>query len=54
LRQHLLQAKIATLDELEDALGTPVDGTVFRKLKQLDYLTSTTALLLWGIHRDTL
>jgi len=40
LRQHLLQAKIATLDELKRALGTQVDLTVFRKLKQLDYLTS--------------
>lgn len=40
LRQHLLQAKLATLDELKRALGTPVDLTVFRKLKQLDSLTS--------------
>src|SRR5882762_9616517 len=40
LRQHLLQAKIATLDELKRALGTQVDLTVFRKLKQLDSLTS--------------
>src|SRR5260370_415773 len=40
LRQHLLQAKMATLEELKRALGTPVGLTVFRKLKQLDYLTS--------------
>ena len=40
LRQYLLQAKIATLDELKRVLGTPVDLTVFRKLKQLDSLTS--------------
>jgi hypothetical protein len=40
LRKHLLQAKMATLDELKRALGTQVDLTVFRKLKQLDYLTS--------------
>jgi hypothetical protein len=40
LRQHLLQAKIATLEELKRALGTQVNLTVFRKLKQLDYLTS--------------
>jgi len=32
--------RIATLDELKQALGTPVDVTVFRKLKPLDYLTS--------------
>ncbi len=40
LRQYLLQDKMATLDELKRALGTQVDLTVFRKLKQLDYLTS--------------
>ena len=36
----LLRSKIATLDELKQALGTSVDVTVFRKLKPLDYLTS--------------
>jgi DNA-binding transcriptional regulator YhcF (GntR family) len=40
LRTLLLRSKIATLDELRQALGTPVDVTVFRKLKPLDYLTS--------------
>jgi hypothetical protein len=40
LRAFLLRNKIATLDELKQALGTPVDVTVFRKLKPLDYLTS--------------
>jgi hypothetical protein len=40
LRAILLCNKIATLDELKQALGTPVDVTVFRKLKPLDYLTS--------------
>ena len=40
LRSLLLRNKIATLDELKQALGTPVDVTVFRKLKPLDYLTS--------------
>jgi|SRR5215472_576399 len=40
LRSFLLRNKIATLDELKQALGTPVDLTVFRKLKPLDYLTS--------------
>jgi hypothetical protein len=40
LRQHLLQAQMATLNERKRALGTSVDLTVFRKLKQLDYLTS--------------
>ena len=47
LRRHLLQAKMATLGELKRALGTQVDLTVFRKLKQLDYLTSYS-------HRATL
>ena len=40
LRSLLLRDRIATLDELKQALGTPVDVTVFRKLKALDYLTS--------------
>ena len=40
LRQHLLRSKIATLEELKRALGTSVGLTVFRKLKQLDSLTS--------------
>lgn len=40
LRSLLLHSKIATLDELKQALGTAVDVTVFRKLKPLDYLTS--------------
>src|SRR3954466_8607049 len=39
LRKLLLQNKIATLPDLKHALGTDVDLTVFRKLKQLDYLT---------------
>ncbi len=40
LRSLLLRNKIATLDELKQALGTPVHITAFRKLKPLDYLTS--------------
>ena len=40
LRSLLLRNKIATLDELKQALGTPVDVTIFRKLKPLGYLTS--------------
>ncbi len=40
LRSLLLRSKIATLDELKQALGTTVDVTVFRKLKPLDYVTS--------------
>jgi len=36
----LLRGKIATLDQLKQALGTSVGVTVFRKLKPLDYLTS--------------
>jgi hypothetical protein len=40
LRALLLRNRIATLDELKQALGTSVDVTVFRKLKPLDYLTS--------------
>src|SRR5712664_3022561 len=40
LRSLLLRNHIATLDEMKQALGTPVDVTVFRKLKPLDYLSS--------------
>jgi hypothetical protein len=40
LRKLLLHDKIATLPDLKRTLGTDVDLTVFRKLKQLDYLTS--------------
>src|SRR5882672_12939244 len=40
LRSLLLRNQIATLDELKQALGTPVDVTIFRKLKPLDSLTS--------------
>jgi hypothetical protein len=40
LRRLLLHDKIAALPDLKRALGTDVDLTVFRKLKELDYLTS--------------
>ena len=39
LQALLLRNQIATLDELKQTLGTPVDVTVFRKLKPLDYLS---------------
>lgn len=40
LRKLLLRDRIATLPDLKLALGTAVDLPVFRKLKQIDYLTS--------------
>ena len=40
LRALLLRDKVATLPDLKRALGTDVNVTVFRKLKELDYLTS--------------
>jgi hypothetical protein len=40
LRQFLRLQKIATLPELKQALGTSVDITVFRKLKELSYRSS--------------
>ena len=40
LENLLHERKMATLPELKRALGTNVDGTVFRKLKQLSYHTS--------------
>ena len=42
LRQHLRRNKIADLPELKRVLGTATDLTVFRKLKELDYLASYT------------
>jgi hypothetical protein len=40
LRKFLHTKKIATLPELKQALGTTVDTTVFRKLKELSYRSS--------------
>ena len=40
LLTFLLKKKMATLDELKTTLGTSSTMTVFRKLKQLDYLSS--------------
>jgi len=40
LVKALRRSDIATMPELKKALGTEVDGTVFRKLKQLAYRTS--------------
>ena len=40
LRKLLLREKIATLPDLKRALGTDVNLTVIRRLKQLGYLTS--------------
>ena len=40
LKNLILNQKIATMSEMKDALGTPVDATIFRKLKELFYLRS--------------
>ena len=40
LAKALRHSKIATMPELKKALGTEVDVTVFRKLKQIAYRTS--------------
>ena len=40
LAKALRHGKIATMPELKKALGTEVDVTVFRKLKQIAYRTS--------------
>jgi hypothetical protein len=42
LREHLRRHRIADLPELKRVLGTSVNLTVFRKLKQLGYLASYT------------
>lgn len=36
----LKRKRVATIDDLKQALGTQADATVFRKLKQVSYLTS--------------
>lgn len=36
----LKRKRIATIDDLKRALGTQADATIFRKLKQVSYLTS--------------
>ena len=40
LEELLRQRTISTMPDLQHALGTKVAATVFRKLKELDYLTS--------------
>src|SRR6202167_6141208 len=40
LRQFLHRNRIATLPQLRERLGTEADITIFRKLKELSYLTS--------------
>ena len=40
IRQYLKDKKVATLDDLKTELGTTVSMTVFRKLKELHYLSS--------------
>jgi hypothetical protein len=42
LRKHLLRSRIADMPGLKKALGTSTDLTVFRKLKELGYLSSYT------------
>ncbi len=40
LERFLNKHKIAVIEELKGALGTNIDMTVFRKLRQLSYRTS--------------
>jgi hypothetical protein len=40
VRRLLQRQKTATMPELKEALGTDVDVTVFRKLRELAYRTS--------------
>ena len=40
LKGLILNQKIAAMAEMKDALGTGVDATIFRKLKELSYLRS--------------
>ena len=45
LRRALRREKIATIDQLKAALGTVVDMTVFRKLREIAYHTSWSSIL---------
>jgi len=40
LKDLILRQKITTMPEMKEALGTLVDATIFRKLKELSYLRS--------------
>jgi hypothetical protein len=40
LKKHFKQTKIATLEELKKFLGTDVDVTIFRKLREQQYQSS--------------
>jgi hypothetical protein len=40
IQQYLKDKQVATLDDLKSELGTTVSMTVFRKLKELQYLSS--------------
>ena len=40
LKDLILEQKITTMPEMKAALGTLVDATIFRKLKELSYLRS--------------
>ena len=40
LKQFFNRHKIATLDQLREALGNPARCTIFRKLNDLQYLSS--------------
>jgi hypothetical protein len=40
LEAYFKRHKIATLNQLQDALGNPDQRTVFRKLKSIDYISS--------------
>jgi hypothetical protein len=40
LRRLIVKNKMLTMVEMKSAMGTSVDATIFRKLRQLDYLRS--------------
>ena len=40
LKTLIIRNKIVTMVEMKEALGTTVDATIFRKLKELSYLRS--------------
>jgi len=54
LREFLCRKTIAALPELKQALGTTVDATVFRKLKELSWSLQAVWFSRWGNLVETL
>lgn len=52
LRQFLMRSTAAILHDLKRALGTAVDLTVFRKLKELDTSPATPTAVYYALRES--